>query len=273
MTRSPRRASSSAGTTSSTSVWIRSQHSRCTTRRFRRRAPRRPISAPCAGPSSARCGSRRTSATMRSAKVSTTTRPCWPGWRRRPASSVSQAVIYMRRSRVGPSAVARLAKIRDPEAIAALLSPEQPLATLLRAAWKVARGAHGERVTYSPKVFIPLTMLCRDNCGYCTFAHPPRPGQRAFLTEDEVLAIAQAGVAAGCFEALFTLGDRPERRYRVAREELAALGFDSTIDYLVHVSRLVLERTGLIPHVNPGVLSHQELALLRTVSASGGLML
>jgi len=169
--------------------------------------------------------------------------------------------------------LARLAKIRDPEAIGVLLSPEQPLVPLLRAAWKVARDAHGERVTYSPKVFIPLTMLCRDNCGYCTFAQPPRPGQRSFMTEEEVLAIAQAGVSAGCFEALFTLGDRPERRYPVAREELTALGFESTIDYLVHVSRLVLERTGLIPHVNPGVLSREELALLRTVSASGGLML
>ncbi len=170
-------------------------------------------------------------------------------------------------------ALARLAGSRDPEMIARLLAPSQPLAPLLRAAWKVAREAHGERVTYSPKVFIPLTMLCRDNCGYCTFAHPPRPGQRSFMTEDEVLAIARAGVAAGCFEALFTLGDRPERRYPVAREELAALGFESTIDYLVHVSRLVLERTGLIPHLNPGVLSREELALLRTVSASGGLML
>src|SRR5579859_6114607 len=165
------------------------------------------------------------------------------------------------------------ARSRDPELLEELLSPRQPLEPLLRAAWELAREAHGDRVTYSPKVFIPLTMLCRDNCGYCTFAHPPRPGQRSFMTEDEVLAIAQAGVSAGCFEALFTLGDRPERRYSVAREELAALGFESTIDYLVHVSRLVLERTGLVPHVNPGVLSHQELALLRTVSASGGLML
>ena len=82
----------------------------------------------------------------------------------------------------------------------------------------------GTLVTYSPKVFVPLTTLCRDVCGYCTFARPPRRGERAYLTEDEVLAIARAGAEAGCTEALFTLGDRPEARYRVAREELAALG-------------------------------------------------
>ncbi len=179
----------------------------------------------------------------------------------------------MRRFSLGTAAVVRLAGSRDPEAIAKLLAPSQPLAPLLDAAWNLAREAHGQRVTYSPKVFIPLTTLCRDNCGYCTFAHPPGPGQRSFMTENEVLAVAQVGAEAGCFEALFTLGDRPERRYRVARDELAALGFESTIDYLIHVCRLVLERTGLIPHVNPGVLSRDELGVLRTVSASGGLML
>ena len=100
-----------------------------------------------------------------------------------------------------------------------------------------ARRLRGERphpthVTYSPKVFIPLTTLCRDVCGYCTFARPPRRGERAFLTEDEVLAIARAGAAAGCTEALFTLGDKPELRYKVAREELAARGCASTLEYL-----------------------------------------
>ena len=95
-------------------------------------------------------------------------------------------------------------------------------------------------VTYSPKVFIPLTTLCRDVCGYCTFARPPRRGERAYLTEDEVLAIARAGAAAGCREALFTLGDRPELRYRVARDELAALGCETTLEYLEHCARLVL---------------------------------
>ena len=90
----------------------------------------------------------------------------------------------------------------------------------------------GTLVTYSPKVFVPLTTLCRDVCGYCTFARPPRRGERAYLTENEVLAIARAGAEAGCTEALFTLGDRPEARYRVAREELAELGCETTLEYL-----------------------------------------
>src|SRR6478672_3783919 len=102
-------------------------------------------------------------------------------------------------------------------------------------------------VTYSPKVFIPLTSLCRDVCGYCTFARPPRRGERAYLEVEEVLAFARAGAAAGCTEALFTLGDKPELRYRVAREELASLGFGSTIEYLAHCAGLVLSETGLLP--------------------------
>jgi len=131
----------------------------------------------------------------------------------------------------------------------------------------------GPLVTYSPKVFVPLTTLCRDVCGYCTFARPPRRGERAYLTEEEVLAIARAGAAAGCREALFTLGDRPELRYRVARDELAALGCETTLEYLERCARLVLEETGLLPHLNPGVLSRAELGALRPVSASMGIML
>ena len=131
----------------------------------------------------------------------------------------------------------------------------------------------GPLVTYSPKVFIPLTTLCRDVCGYCTFARPPRRGERAYLTEEEVLAIARAGAAAGCREALFTLGDRPELRYRVARDELATLGCETTLEYLERCARLVLEETGLLPHLNPGVLSRAELGALRPVSASMGIML
>src|SRR5215212_4918624 len=129
-------------------------------------------------------------------------------------------------------------------------------------------------VTYSPKVFIPLTKLCRDVCHYCTFARPPRRGQRAYLTEDEVLAIARAGAgAAGCHEALFTLGDKPELRYRVARDELAALGCSTTLEYLARCARLVLEETGLLPHLNPGVMGDEDLAALRKVSVSQGIML
>jgi len=131
----------------------------------------------------------------------------------------------------------------------------------------------GRRITYSPKVFVPLTTLCRDVCGYCTFAHPPRRGERAYLREDEVLAIARAGAETGCTEALFTLGDRPEARYRVAREELAGLGCQTTLEYLARCARLVLEETGLLPHLNPGVMSREELVALRPVAASMGIML
>jgi FO synthase len=131
----------------------------------------------------------------------------------------------------------------------------------------------GPLVTYSPKVFIPLTTLCRDVCAYCTFARPPRRGERAYLTEEEVLDIARAGAAAGCREALFTLGDRPELRYKVAREELRALGCEATLEYLERCARLVLEETGLLPHLNPGVMTRAELDALRPVSASMGIML
>ena len=131
----------------------------------------------------------------------------------------------------------------------------------------------GRIVSYSRKVFIPLTQLCRDVCSYCTFAHAPQPGGRAYLTADEVLAIAKAGQAAGCTEALFTLGDKPELRYKAAREELAALGYATTIGYLHAMCALVLKQTTLLPHVNAGVMTRDEMARLREVSASQGLML
>jgi FO synthase len=128
-------------------------------------------------------------------------------------------------------------------------------------------------ISYSRKVFIPLTKLCRDVCSYCTFAQAPRPGRRAYLTADEVLAIAKAGQAAGCTEALFTLGDKPELRYKSAREELAELGYATTIDYLQAMCARVLKETSLLPHVNPGVMTREEMVKLREVSASMGLML
>ena len=130
-------------------------------------------------------------------------------------------------------------------------------------------------ITYSRKVFIPLTRLCRDSCGYCTFAHHGGlpPGASAYLTPEEVLEIAANGAAAGCTEALFTLGDRPEERWPAAREQLAELGYISTVEYVAAVSRLVLRETGLLPHTNVGLLSAREMAALREVSASQGLML
>ena len=151
-----------------------------------------------------------------------------------------------------------------------LAAPADELAAEAR---RLRDAGFGHTVSYSRKVFVPLTRLCRDVCHYCTFAAPPRRGVPAYLSPDEVLAIAEAGRAAGCKEALFTLGDKPELRYRAAREALAALGFETTIDYLVHAARLVFEETGLLPHVNPGVLSRADIAALREVSVSQGIML
>jgi FO synthase len=147
------------------------------------------------------------------------------------------------------------------------------LDALLQAAARRRDAAHGSIVSYSRKVFIPLTRLCRDVCHYCVFAHPPRKNERAYLTLDEVLAIARAGAAAGCKEALFTLGDQPELRYRSAADELVRLGHDTTLSYLAQAARAVLEQTGLLPHLNPGHLTLADLTALRTVSLSQGLML
>ncbi|ABG03942.1 FO synthase subunit 1 / FO synthase subunit 2 [Rubrobacter xylanophilus DSM 9941] len=143
----------------------------------------------------------------------------------------------------------------------------------MEAAAETRDRAFGVRVSYSRKVFIPLTRLCRDNCGYCTFARPPREGERAYLSPEEVLEIARAGAEAGCKEALFTLGDKPEKRYPEARRELEEMGFGTTVEYLAHCCRLVLEETGLLPHANPGVLSEGEVRALREVSVSQGIML
>ncbi|MCC7483992.1 MAG: 5-amino-6-(D-ribitylamino)uracil--L-tyrosine 4-hydroxyphenyl transferase CofH [Burkholderiales bacterium] len=146
-------------------------------------------------------------------------------------------------------------------------------AALMPEAARLRDAGHGRVVSYSRKVFIPLTRLCRDACGYCAFARAPRPGARAFLDPEEVIAIARAGREAGCHEALFTLGDKPELRYRVAREELAARGHASTIGYLAAMCERVLRETGLLPHVNPGVMTREDIECLRRVSASQGLML
>jgi FO synthase len=149
----------------------------------------------------------------------------------------------------------------------------RPLDELCAEARALRAEGHGRLITYSPKVFIPLTQLCRDVCHYCTFARPPRRGERAYLSIDEVLDIARAGAAAGCREALFTLGDKPELRYRVAREELHALGCATTLEYLARAAEAVLVETGLLPHLNPGVMAREDLHELRRVSASMGLML
>src|SRR5229473_3871819 len=147
------------------------------------------------------------------------------------------------------------------------------LASLARSAARRRDAAHGSIVSYSRKVFIPLTKLCRDVCHYCTFAHPPRKNERAYLSLDEVLAIARAGRTAGCKEALFTLGDQPELRYRTAADELARLGHRTTLSYLAEAAHAVLEQTGLLPHLNPGHLTSSDVAASRAVSVSQGLML
>ncbi len=133
--------------------------------------------------------------------------------------------------------------------------------------------AFGSVVTYSPKVFIPLTMLCRDKCGYCTFAQPPARLDTPYLEPDDVLTIARQGAKMGCHEALFTLGEKPELRYPVARDWLNRHGYDSTIHYVVAMAQLVLEETGLLPHGNTGAMNLDELALLRPVTPSQGMML
>ncbi len=148
-----------------------------------------------------------------------------------------------------------------------------PVEQLTAAARAVRADTTGARVTYSPKVFIPLTQLCRDRCGYCTFAQSPGRAHAAYLTPEQVLAIATEGARAGCHEALFTLGEGPEDRYPQARDWLAAHGYASTVDYLWAMCALVLTETGLLPHVNAGALPAAELERLRGVSVSQGMML
>ncbi|MBV8923927.1 MAG: 5-amino-6-(D-ribitylamino)uracil--L-tyrosine 4-hydroxyphenyl transferase CofH [Bradyrhizobium sp.] len=150
---------------------------------------------------------------------------------------------------------------------------DAPLAELMAEAAALRDCAHGRLISYSRKVFIPLTKLCRDVCHYCTFAQLPRVAKPVYLPPDEVLAIAQSGAAAGCTEALFTLGDKPELRFQAARDALKALGHDTTISYLTSMCALVLRETGLLPHANPGVMTRREIAGLREVTASQGIML
>jgi FO synthase len=163
------------------------------------------------------------------------------------------------------------ARLPNDEALA--LAEYEDLDALMPVAAALRDHGHGRLVSYSKKVFIPLTQLCRDVCHYCTFAHPPRRGEPAYLDAEQVLAIARAGAKAGCKEALFTLGDKPELRYGAAREALARLGHDTTISYLAEMAELVLKETGLLPHLNPGVMTRDEIERLRGASVSQGIML
>ncbi len=147
------------------------------------------------------------------------------------------------------------------------------LGTLMKRAAAIRDEAFGNRVTFSKKVFIPLTHLCRDNCGYCTFVHPPKRGEAAYLSPEQVLEIARAGKAAGCAEALFTLGDKPELKWKPAAEALEAMGYATTLDYLAAMGALVFKETGLLPHFNPGLMDAADFAKLRKSSVSMGIML
>jgi FO synthase len=171
-------------------------------------------------------------------------------------------------------------KMRDPSlrggelsANEALRLASMPLEALMEVSEALTVAGFGRTVTYSRKVFIPLTQLCRDVCHYCAFAKVPGNLARAYLSVEEAVAIARAGAQAGCKEALFTLGDQPELRYAAARRALEAMGFASTLDYLAHVAQRVQEETGLLPHLNPGVMSRKDIEKLRRVSVSMGLML
>ena len=164
-----------------------------------------------------------------------------------------------------------MTEIPDHDLVSLLESGDS--ARLISQAADIRDAEWGNIVTYSPKVFIPLTKLCRDVCHYCTFARPPIAGRKAYMSMDEVLDLARTAAAAGCKEALFTLGDKPELRYRVAREELAAMGFATTLEYLAAAAAAVLKETGLLPHLNPGVMIAEEMAYLRKTGPSMGIML
>ena len=159
------------------------------------------------------------------------------------------------------------------DADARVLADERDTARLAEVASSLRDRGHGAIVTYSKKVFIPLTHLCRDVCHYCTFAQTPKKLDAPYMSLDRVVEVAAQGAKLGCKEALFTLGEKPELRYRAARDALAAMGFASTIEYLHAAAEAVLTRTGLFPHANPGTMTDQELALLRNVSPSMGIML
>jgi 7,8-didemethyl-8-hydroxy-5-deazariboflavin synthase CofG subunit len=159
------------------------------------------------------------------------------------------------------------------DGVALIEAAAEDIPAILFAAASLRDRHKGRVVTYSRKVFIPLTNLCRDKCGYCTFARAPRDPAARTLTPEEVLEIARAGKALGCKEALFSLGERPEDVHALAREHLRKLGYPSTIAYLRAMCELILKETGLLPHANPGIMTRGELESLREVNASMGIML
>ena len=164
-------------------------------------------------------------------------------------------------------------EISDEEALALSRYSEDHLIDLCGAASKVRNHGKGTTVTFSPKVFIPLTRLCRDYCGYCTFRIDPDQTQSLYMSAEEVLNVAKQGEDLGCTEALFTLGERPEQKYPEAKEWLSNNGYDSTLDYLASMTELVVKQTRLLPHANPGTMTHRELNVLKDSNPSTGIML
>jgi FO synthase len=182
--------------------------------------------------------------------------------------------VFIRANLWFPSLMDTLAR---PEGLsreeACRLMREAPLRELMLAAAELRDAYKGKTVTYSRKVFIPLTTLCRDDCGYCTFKRDPGQPGAGYLMPEEVLEIARRGQAMGCKEALFSLGDKPELRFPEARTALTRLGYGTTVEYLAAMCALVLRETGLLPHPNPGTLSRADVAALRLHSGSMGIML
>jgi FO synthase len=179
--------------------------------------------------------------------------------------------VDLRVDQAGQTDLSRLWQAGDDEARALLVVARPDM--MIAQAGRLTLDGFGALVTYSRKVFIPLTRLCRDVCHYCTFATTPAKLGAAYLSIEQVLEIARAGREAGCREALFTLGDAPERRYAAARGALAALGHASTLSYLGAAARAVIDETGLLPHLNPGLMTEADYVALRPVSASMGIML
>src|ERR1044071_7900861 len=179
------------------------------------------------------------------------------------AISFADALASAREGCVTPEAASRLIRAGDGEEYDSLLSAAARLRDELK----------GRRITYSKKVFIPLTNLCRDYCGYCTFRTDPGQAGAHTMTPDEVLRVAEAGARLGCKEALFSLGDRPEAIFPEMRETLARLGHRTTLAYLTEMCERVLNETGLLPHANPGLMGRKDLERLRQFNPSMGLML
>jgi len=176
----------------------------------------------------------------------------------------------------GLAAVERVAGGRTPaadEAVTLLATPASLMPDLLSAAAAARDRGRGRRMTFSAKVFVPLTNLCRDYCGYCTFRRDPGDPGALTMTPEQVLALAQAGERLGAKEALFSLGDRPEALFPEYRQFLRHMGHRTTLDYLRAVSALVVSETGLLPHANPGVMGERDLSSLREVNVSMGIML